>query len=103
MSAVAEGPLSKVTAHYEGAIAEQDTRLLTLAATKGLVESGSDEGVNFVNAPTLASGRGLQLAEARERRSLDYTNLITLQHHRQAGGADRGRHRLQARRTGCGW
>ncbi len=78
MSAVAEGPLSKVTAHYEGAIAEQDTRLLTLAATKGLVESGSDEGVNFVNAPTLAAERGLQLAEARQRRSLDYTNLITL-------------------------
>jgi D-3-phosphoglycerate dehydrogenase len=78
MSAVAEGPLSKVTVHYEGELAEHDTRLLTLAAAKGLVEAGSDEAVNFVNAPTIAADRGLQVSEALDRRSPDYTNLITL-------------------------
>ncbi len=78
MSAVAEGPLSKVTVHYEGELAEHDTRLLTLAATKGLVEAGSDEAVNFVNAPSIADDRGLQVSEALDRRSPDYTNLITL-------------------------
>jgi D-3-phosphoglycerate dehydrogenase len=79
MSAVAEGPLSKVTVHYEGELADHDTRLLTLAATKGLVTAGSDEAVNFVNAPSIASERGLQLSEALDRRSPDYTNLITLE------------------------
>jgi D-3-phosphoglycerate dehydrogenase / 2-oxoglutarate reductase len=79
MSATAEGPLSKVTVRYEGVLAEHDTRLLTLAATKGLVESGADEGVNFVNAPTVAADRGLQISEAKDRKSLDYTNLITLE------------------------
>ncbi|OFW62430.1 MAG: phosphoglycerate dehydrogenase, partial [Actinobacteria bacterium RBG_13_63_9] len=38
LCAVADGPLSKVTVHYEGELAEHDTRLLTLAVTKGLVE-----------------------------------------------------------------
>lgn len=79
MSAVADGPLSKVTVRYEGLVAEHDTRLLTLAATKGLVKSGSDEAVNFVNATAVAAERGLQIAEVIERRSLDYTNLINLE------------------------
>jgi D-3-phosphoglycerate dehydrogenase len=78
MSAIAEGPLSKVTVHYEGELAEHDTRLLTLAATKGLVEGGADEAVNYVNAPTIAAERGLQMSEAKDRRSQDYTNLVTL-------------------------
>ena len=78
LSAVSDGPLSKVTVHYEGEVAENDTRLLTLAVTKGLVQAGSDEAINFVNAPTIAVERGLQIAETKERRSLDYTNLISL-------------------------
>lgn len=78
LTAVADGPLSKVTVHYEGEVAEHDTRLITLAVTKGLVAAGADEGVNFVNAPTIAAERGLQIGEVKERRSLDYTNLISL-------------------------
>jgi D-3-phosphoglycerate dehydrogenase / 2-oxoglutarate reductase len=78
MAAIAVGPLSKVTVHYQGELAEHDTRLLTLAATKGLVSGGADEAVNYVNAPTIAAGRGLQVSEAKDRRSPDYTNLITL-------------------------
>ncbi len=78
ISAIADGPLSKITVHYEGELAEQDTRLLTLAVTKGLVEGSADEAVNFVNAPSVAADRGLQVSEAKDRRSPDYTNLITL-------------------------
>jgi D-3-phosphoglycerate dehydrogenase len=79
MSAVADGPLAKVTVHYEGELADHDTRLLTLAATKGLVNAGAAEAVNLVNAPSIATDRGLQVAEAKDRRSPDYTNLITLE------------------------
>jgi D-3-phosphoglycerate dehydrogenase len=77
--AAADGPLSKVTVHYEGELADEDTRLLTLAVTKGLVSSGAAEEVNFVNASSIAAERGLQVAEAKDRRSPDYTNLITLE------------------------
>jgi D-3-phosphoglycerate dehydrogenase len=78
ISAIADGPVSKVTVHYEGELAEHDTRLLTLAVTKGLVEGSADEGVNFVNASSIAAERGLEVSEAKDRRSPDYTNLITL-------------------------
>jgi D-3-phosphoglycerate dehydrogenase len=79
MSAIADGPLAKVTVHYEGELAEHDTRLLTLAVSKGLVEAGADEAVNYVNAPTVAAARGLQISEATDRRSPDYTNLVTVE------------------------
>jgi D-3-phosphoglycerate dehydrogenase len=78
MSAIADGPLARVTVHYEGELAEHDTRLLTLAVTKGLVEAGADEAVNYVNAATVAAARGLQISEAKDRRSPDYTNLVTV-------------------------
>ena len=90
MSALAEGPLSKVTVHYEGELAEHDTRLLTLAVTKGLVEGTVDEAVNLVNAATIAASRGLQVSEAKDRRSPDYTNLITLTSTDRQGGLTAG-------------
>lgn len=79
LMAVAEGPLSRVTVHYQGDLAEYDTRLVTLAVTKGLVESGAGDEVNFVNASSIAAERGLQLSEAKDPQPLDYTNLITLE------------------------
>ncbi len=96
MSAVAEGPLSKVTVHYEGELAEHDTRLLTLAATKGLVASWV--------------GRGGQLRErafhSRRPRppgvrspGSPVAGLHQPHHpqdHRQTGRADRGRDGLRA-------
>jgi D-3-phosphoglycerate dehydrogenase len=39
-----------------GEIAQYDTRPLTAALIKGLLESVSDAHVNLVNAPTLARG-----------------------------------------------
>jgi D-3-phosphoglycerate dehydrogenase / 2-oxoglutarate reductase len=85
MAAIADGPLSKVTVHCEGELAEHDTRLLILAVTKGLVERGAEEAVNLVNASTIAAERGLQVSEAKDRRSPDYTNLITLKSHDKQG------------------
>ena len=90
ISALAEGPLSKVTVHYEGELAEHDTRLLTLAVTKGLVEGTVDEAVNLVNAASIAASRGLQVSEAKDRRSPDYTNLITLTSTDRQGGLTSG-------------
>jgi D-3-phosphoglycerate dehydrogenase / 2-oxoglutarate reductase len=78
-SAIAEGSLSKVTVKYEGELADYDTRLVTLAVTKGLVAAGTDETVNYVNASTIAAERGLRISEAKDRWSPDYTNLITVE------------------------
>ncbi len=76
--ALADGPVEEFTVHYEGQIAEQDTRLLTVALTKALLEGRVEDVVNYVNAPSIAEERGLKISEVKDRRSRDFTNLITL-------------------------
>ncbi len=63
---------------YVGALAEQDTRVLTLAALKGMFSPVVHEPVTFVNAPLLAAERGIEVTETRTRQSRDWVNLVTL-------------------------
>jgi D-3-phosphoglycerate dehydrogenase len=50
--------------------------LLTLAALNGVFEGRVDQTVNYVNAPTIAAERGLEVSEERFRASRDYMNLV---------------------------
>ncbi len=75
---IADGRLEKLTVRYEGGLADADTRLLTVAVLKGMLQGRVEESVNFVNASSIAEERGLQIAEERDRRARDYTNLITV-------------------------
>lgn len=63
-----------------GEIGAYDTRIITLAALKGFVGRSTDDAVTYVNAPTLAATRGLQVHEQRrdDVEHQDYVNLITL-------------------------
>ena len=96
ISAISDGPLSKVTVQYEGEVAEHDTRLLTLAVTKGLVAAGSRRG-----------GQLRECAHHRRRartadRGDEGATLARLHqphlshHHRPAGRDDGGGHGVRA-------
>jgi len=63
---------------YVGALAEHDTRVLTLATLKGLFSPVVSEPVTFVNAPLLAAERGIEITETKTRSSKDWVNLVTL-------------------------
>lgn len=63
---------------YQGALAEDDTRILTLSVLKGLFGTGTNEPVSYVNAPQLAQDRGLSIKETTSTTAKDYVNLITL-------------------------
>jgi D-3-phosphoglycerate dehydrogenase len=63
---------------YTGALAGTDTSMLTLAVLRGLLGSGTDEPVSYVNAPRLAEEAGLEVREIRSTSTRDYVNLITL-------------------------
>jgi D-3-phosphoglycerate dehydrogenase / 2-oxoglutarate reductase len=63
---------------YVGTLAEQDTRVLTLAALKGLFTPVVSEPVTFVNAPLLAAERGFEVTETKTSLSRDWVDLITL-------------------------
>jgi D-3-phosphoglycerate dehydrogenase / 2-oxoglutarate reductase len=63
---------------YQGALADYDTRILTLSALKGVFTAAIDEPVSYVNAPQLAKERGMQWRETKTSASPDYVNLVTL-------------------------
>jgi len=74
----------EVSIEASGEIGAYDTRIITLAALKGLLGRAAAEPVTYVNAPTLAGARGISVHEQRrdDVEHQDYMNLITL----RAGG-----------------
>ncbi|MGH9055354.1 MAG: phosphoglycerate dehydrogenase [Acidimicrobiales bacterium] len=80
---------------YQGGIADHDTRILTLAALKGLFTVATDEPVSYVNAHQLADERGLTVrstASSSAGAGSGYVNLVTLRggDHSVAGTMLRG-------------
>ncbi|MDQ6798753.1 MAG: phosphoglycerate dehydrogenase, partial [Actinomycetota bacterium] len=73
-----DGVPATLIAEYQGQLADYDTRILTLAVLKGLLANGSDEPVSYVNAPQLATERGIEVKETKTAAAHDYVNLITL-------------------------
>jgi D-3-phosphoglycerate dehydrogenase / 2-oxoglutarate reductase len=63
---------------YQGQIAGFDTRILTLALLKGFFGRVSEEPVSYVNAPALATERGIDVRETATTTAHDYVNLITV-------------------------
>ncbi len=87
-AAVARELPSVLDIEFHGGLAEQDNRILSLAALKGLFSVATDEPVSYVNAPQLAEERGLAVrstaASGAGTAGSGYTNLITLRGGRHA-------------------
>ena len=79
--------LSAVTFEVNGAIAENDTRILTLAGLKGLFSGIVHEPVTYVNAPLLAQERGIRVEETKSAQSRDYVNLVVVRAESDEGPA----------------
>ncbi len=75
-SALAGGVASRVEVEVRGEIAQHDVRVLQLAALKGVFADVVDEQVTFVNAPALASERGVETSLTADRESAEYRNLV---------------------------
>jgi D-3-phosphoglycerate dehydrogenase len=75
-TALAGGLASSLEVLVRGEVAELDVSVLQLAALKGVFADVVEEQVTFVNAPTLAEERGLEVALATDRESPDYRNVI---------------------------
>ncbi|MHB8158902.1 MAG: phosphoglycerate dehydrogenase [Thermoleophilia bacterium] len=75
---IADGPLEKFDITYTGALADYNTKLLTVAFFKGAFEGRVEETVNYVNAEGIAEERGIQVTESKSRKAVDFTNLITV-------------------------
>ena len=76
---LAAGHAEELRLTYFGALAQYDTRLLTVAALNGAFQGRSDQPVNYVNAPMIAAERGVEVREERSRAARDYTNLVRVE------------------------
>ncbi len=72
------GPLHRAELNISGEIAGYDTRPLTAALIKGLLESVSEAHVNIVNAQVIARDWGLDVTESRSTTAEQYANLVTI-------------------------
>jgi len=61
---------------YSGEVAELNTKPITHALLKGLLESFRDEPVNYVSAPAMAKAKGIAVRETQAHESEEFTSLI---------------------------
>jgi D-3-phosphoglycerate dehydrogenase len=78
MAHVVAGRVSKVEVIYSGDMAGQEVAPITTAVVKGLLDPILQETVNFVNAPLLARGRGIQVQQSVDGQEEGYSSLITV-------------------------
>jgi D-3-phosphoglycerate dehydrogenase / 2-oxoglutarate reductase len=76
-----EGPPDRVEVEFRGRLADQDTRILGIAALVGILSGHTEEPVNLVNGPHLAEERGIELMESRDAVSEDFTELVVVRLH----------------------
>ncbi len=70
-----EGKVQEVQIEAKGDLAKKNTDPLTVAVLKGVL-STSVEGVNFVNAPTIAKARAIKVIESKSFDSSDYVEEL---------------------------
>ena len=77
-TALAGAVATRIEVEVRGEIVSHDVRVLQLAALKGVFSGVVDTAVTYVNAPLLASERGVEVSLVTEAESPDWRNLITL-------------------------
>jgi D-3-phosphoglycerate dehydrogenase len=76
--ALNEGVPKVLEVDYQGQLADYDTRILTLSVLKGVFGGVSDEPVSYVNAPQIATDRGVEVLTSQTSTAADYVNLVTV-------------------------
>jgi D-3-phosphoglycerate dehydrogenase / 2-oxoglutarate reductase len=86
--ALGEGAPERVEVEFRGRLADQDTRILGIAALVGILTGHTEEPVNLVNGPHMAEERGIELIETRDALSEDFTELVVVRLHAGEGSVE---------------
>jgi len=73
-----QGPLAAVEVEVRGEIAALDVKILELAALKGVFSVLVHDPVSYVNAPVLATERGVAVSLTTDAESPDHRNMVTI-------------------------
>jgi D-3-phosphoglycerate dehydrogenase len=72
-------PVRRVAVEYRGEEVGGLVKPLTVALLKGLLAPILGEKVSYINAPLLASERGMQITQTKGLKTGNYTNLVSCQ------------------------
>jgi D-3-phosphoglycerate dehydrogenase / 2-oxoglutarate reductase len=75
---LSDGTPDRVEVEFRGRLADQDTRILSIAVLVGILTGHTEEPVNLVNGPHMAEERGIELTETRDAASEDFTELVSV-------------------------
>ena len=78
LAALCEAVPGHLEVEYQGDLAGEDTRILTLCALKGIFAAAIEEPVSYVNVPHFAKDRGLEVRESSTTVAGDYLSQVTL-------------------------
>lgn len=81
---ICDGGIEKVSIEYRGEVADLSTDPITIAAIKGLLGPILEETINYVNAPTIAEDRGIEIKESKISHAGNFSTLLVLRV--EAGG-----------------
>lgn len=75
---LADGAISEVEVEYNGEITEVDTKMVTTAVLKGMLNPILQDAVNYVNAPGIAKMRNIKVKQVKNKETENFANLITV-------------------------
>ncbi len=75
-AALAPAPIASITVEALGEIADEDVSVLELAATKGMFGLLAEEPVSYVNAPVMATDRGISTSLVTEGPCEDHRSMV---------------------------
>lgn len=75
---LAEGRIKSIEMKYNGEVSQVDTKMLTLAIVKGVLNPILQEAVNFVNAPEVAKSRGITVSEIKSQETENFVGLVSV-------------------------
>lgn len=77
---LADGAVRRLRVGAYGAVSELDTRAIAISALRGLLAHAADEEtINLVNAPVVASERGIELNEERSAKARNFASLLRVE------------------------
>lgn len=69
----------KIEISYNGDISEKDTRPVTVAALKGMLQVALGSAVNYVNAGALAKSRKVEVIESKSETTEEFSSTIKIE------------------------
>ncbi len=76
---LARNPIRRIAVEYRGDDVAGLVKPLTVALLKGMLAPMLGESVNYINAPVIASERGLQITQAKGLKTGEYASLFSVQ------------------------